>query len=439
MRAVGCMVEEGLEREALSDLGARSLTEEDEKNALWERRGGFRNLAGQTVTMTVQMCVERCWILQLHYAAIQAGNRCYCSRTLKGLSKLNETACYERCSGNCNQRCGAAIAISVFETGYQRVKVRDYKLIMKFFMGCYKRSLIQKLCRQKQRTGSKSDLVTGVLTPTLCLQYCAAPPRQFYVSVLKAKNACCCGSDVEEPHRHGRWRDAKYCDEPCGFDSSQRKYNMPCIGQGVAVYEMRGWEGRGYPERLRKFKTSEFSTESAAGWLWPKWPVGNYFELPEALPRPEDLEPPQKLKEEPETLGQEAGSTPQPEQPVVEPDNAGVDVVDVPVKEEETGVSVGLIVGIVVSCLIVLAAILYIVFKRKKDSMTDTEKAIAMMESKENANAHNSILEEKRRSAINRKFRRRQEREEADGTTGEDSQTETPDDENEAVLEPLLL
>nr|KAG5712377.1 hypothetical protein BaRGS_023956 [Batillaria attramentaria] len=65
------MVETGLEEEALKEEGRRAGEEAGYDKDLSERRGPFRNLVGQTDTLTVQLCVERCWLQRYDFAAMQ--------------------------------------------------------------------------------------------------------------------------------------------------------------------------------------------------------------------------------------------------------------------------------------------------------------------------------------------------------------------------------
>ena len=80
--------------------------------------------------MTVQFCVELCRAKRsLHVTALQ-GDKCICienSILQSDFSKLPETFCNEKCSGNPLQRCGDANGyFSVFDTAkYNPHKVSE--------------------------------------------------------------------------------------------------------------------------------------------------------------------------------------------------------------------------------------------------------------------------------------------------------------------------
>ncbi|XP_070179727.1 kremen protein 2-like [Littorina saxatilis] len=123
VKFIGCMTETKVAKEVLQMemLQEKPTKEEKERiDILVRSRGPFATMPVGTFSgMTVQVCVQRCWMARNHYAAIKNANRCYCAKSLgSSMMKVNSTLCYERCSGNCRQRCGGRMALSVYETGY---------------------------------------------------------------------------------------------------------------------------------------------------------------------------------------------------------------------------------------------------------------------------------------------------------------------------------
>ena len=55
----------------LKDLSLEPLMRNSGEDGLTELRGPFRTLVGDLSSMTVQMCVERCWVKRFLFAALQ--------------------------------------------------------------------------------------------------------------------------------------------------------------------------------------------------------------------------------------------------------------------------------------------------------------------------------------------------------------------------------
>nr|KAG5712376.1 hypothetical protein BaRGS_023955 [Batillaria attramentaria] len=116
--------------------------------------------------------------------------------------------------------------------------------------------------------------------------------------------------------------------------------------------------------------------------------------------------------------------------PIIEPDNAGVKVVDKPEEEEESsGSSVGVTVGVVICCLAIMGAVLFVVVGQKKDTTSDTEKAIALMQTTQSAG---DTVPERGKEEKKRKKNKKNKKGKTDG------ELDTTD-ENEAAKEPLLM
>ncbi|KAL8588905.1 hypothetical protein ACOMHN_051499 [Nucella lapillus] len=133
-----------------------------------KRRGSFKFMVGQHIAMTVQSCVQRCWIYRFDYAGLQNGDKCYCGMSTKGLATLNRSYCYSRCSGNCRQFCGGRVTMTVYKTGAKL---------------CREHRPDAPACESKQT----KDLFSFRMSAPMCVTHCFShhmPMAAFKVSVV---------------------------------------------------------------------------------------------------------------------------------------------------------------------------------------------------------------------------------------------------------------
>ena len=64
--------------------------------------------------MTVNMCVEICSNNGFEWAGLQYEKECYCGREAPKYEKIDEKDCSTSCGGNKEQKCGGALALSVY-------------------------------------------------------------------------------------------------------------------------------------------------------------------------------------------------------------------------------------------------------------------------------------------------------------------------------------
>ena len=64
--------------------------------------------------MTINMCVEICSNNGFEWSGLQYEKECYCSREPPKYEKIEEKECSTACGGNREQKCGSALALSVY-------------------------------------------------------------------------------------------------------------------------------------------------------------------------------------------------------------------------------------------------------------------------------------------------------------------------------------
>lgn len=237
---VGCMVKEGLEEVAAQDTTASN------RELVGKSRGPFVYHADNH--MTIKDCVIECWRQRYDFAALQGGQRCYCSTTTQGLIAVPNPFCYLRCNRNCRQHCGGHHALSVYRTGY--IKEPDVSFPEKYLklglLGCFRRRSVKELCIADGAKTKAPDLDTERMTAQMCCQYCFAFPtgnsngfQTYNVAVLKDKNSCCCGlfsNPLKFVEVTQQRMETKFCNVPCsGFHSPGCIGNEPLAFRDTLV------------------------------------------------------------------------------------------------------------------------------------------------------------------------------------------------------------
>ena len=65
--------------------------------------------------MTIEKCIQYCYIKSFRYAGVQFGYQCFCgNREVRKFGIVPETECNQTCAGNINQICGDADRNSIY-------------------------------------------------------------------------------------------------------------------------------------------------------------------------------------------------------------------------------------------------------------------------------------------------------------------------------------
>nr|KAG5700685.1 hypothetical protein BaRGS_029050 [Batillaria attramentaria] len=257
----------------------------------------------------------------------QGGSRCYCASGIRGLEKRSDRLCNERCQGNCRQRCGGTVAISVYETGYQQEPQLDFPnpTLRSGLTGCYKKSSLRAIC-PKSHERRYPVLRSGRMTAQMCALYCGADisTTRSEVAVLRDLDTCCCGPSHQRTLREPRVSNSK-CDVPCVGDE---KVNID-VGCG----------GGSYMVVYSISQDDKFELKDA---------IFGPPDIPNVATEPDVTDVTQSKQDDvnqpPEVPNEVAGIDTEvvvPSRPVIEPENTGVKVVDVP-EEESSGGSAAL-------------------------------------------------------------------------------------------------
>ena len=70
---------------------------------------------GGDLALTISKCQNACYLANLKYAGVKAGNECWCSTYVGGELAKNETDCNLPCSGDKKSICGGKERINVFK------------------------------------------------------------------------------------------------------------------------------------------------------------------------------------------------------------------------------------------------------------------------------------------------------------------------------------
>lgn len=76
-------------------------------------------------SMTHEMCFNLCSEHGFEYAGLQYQSECYCSRDAPLYEKISESECTQMCGGNKQQKCGGALALSVYRDTSVAARVPD--------------------------------------------------------------------------------------------------------------------------------------------------------------------------------------------------------------------------------------------------------------------------------------------------------------------------
>ncbi|KAK7104503.1 uncharacterized protein [Littorina saxatilis] len=367
------------------------------------KRGSFTFQADKTSPLTIHLCVYRCFQLKYKYAAMQGGKHCFCSANIRRLIPRTDDFCYERCPGNCRQRCGGLVTMSVYGTGFQ--KLPDLSVpanaLNKGFLYCWKRMALSFFCGRSRK---KPILKTPFMTPAVCTLYCNSGTIRYRTAIaaLKEPDECCCDSVQYDSGRDHKTVDRSVCSEPCAGDA-----NSGCVGKrlmknGQYEYFFTAYDIKKTAEHL-PIEPFRLFDPKVAGWIKPTYPADDYFELKDGIMqatldsrkskditrlnddvkgrRRRDLEGDLKrnvtraVDTMPELQGKKdqdpdemvkLGQSPPHAQPIVDPENTGVKVVDLPAVEDEDDHSVATVVMSVLACLLLVVGISVIIFKKKK-------------------------------------------------------------------------
>ena len=65
--------------------------------------------------MTIEMCIQYCYIKNFKYAGVQFGYQCFCGNSeVRIFGIVPETECNQVCVGNFNQICGDSNRNSIY-------------------------------------------------------------------------------------------------------------------------------------------------------------------------------------------------------------------------------------------------------------------------------------------------------------------------------------
>ncbi len=173
--------------------------------------------------MTVDMCTTACGNGGYTYAALQAGNQCFCSNSYGQFGTASDSECYMPCYGNAYQQCGAWWRNSVYSL---KPREDDPKFIASScvmvaqYQGCF--------VDDANRDLQGSVYISNDMTVELCAQTCNQ--QGFAVAGLQFATQCFCGSSF------GAYGQA-----------SESDCNVPCAGNGDQMC------GGGWRNNIYKF------------------------------------------------------------------------------------------------------------------------------------------------------------------------------------------
>lgn len=173
-----------------------------------------------TNEMTVEMCLAHCKQGNYEYAAVQAGNQCFCGNSYGRYGPSN--ACTLKCLGNQGQNCGGDYANDVYSVSGRVVSNEDRKAPwtgVSRYVGCFKDAPERDLVRE-----------TYTITNEMTVDMCAARCRQsgFAYAGLQAGNQCFCGNS------YGKFGPSNGCalkclgnqNQVCGGDWANSIYSL---------------------------------------------------------------------------------------------------------------------------------------------------------------------------------------------------------------------
>ncbi|XP_076464712.1 uncharacterized protein LOC143296573 [Babylonia areolata] len=260
VKYLGCMIDHGA-NDTAADSG---------------KRGSFVTEAKDISQVSINSCVYKCFALRFKMAAMQKGKLCFCGSHTRGLDDRRDEFCNEPCAGNCRQRCGGLVTLSVYETGYQkepRLTFDDW-ILKKGFVGCFRKKALGNVCTKQKK---KPNLKTPRMTPHLCALYCHSGRKyeQMPISALMTTEMCCCGK-LRDKARDAPYRvDDRRCMIQCAGAAKKAQWDKTqCVGKveidGVWEKTFTAWDAlrmveEGSPSEPR----SVFS--SKAGWIAPRF------------------------------------------------------------------------------------------------------------------------------------------------------------------------
>ncbi|PVD26621.1 hypothetical protein C0Q70_14298 [Pomacea canaliculata] len=338
-------------------------------------RGPFSHRPDVKGDLSVQKCVLHCWSERFNFAAMQGGSHCYCSSHVEELMTVRDWFCRERCVGTCREMCGGRVAMSVYETGYEKEPQQllsfSNDIVKAGMVGCYYKIGEARLCSSSREHHVKPAIRSGRMTPQLCALYCAAGGEKLKndVAVVTAKDACCCGTNTQlaTSGQDLQGVPLDQCAMACVGGS-----HSTCVGEGVlngrveqliSAYIIPKMLSVGMPV----VPAAVFQTDN--GWLYPKF-VDSFDVSEETLMKEdkelEELEMGGEKKTEEiktnRTVGEHA--TKLQSGPIVYPVNTGAEVKDVPKETHGGGTNLIVVGAVTVSILLFGASVGYAIQRR---------------------------------------------------------------------------
>ncbi|KAF2652395.1 heme peroxidase [Lophiostoma macrostomum CBS 122681] len=150
--------------------------------------GGSRALSGAASyddAMTVEKCAAACTQFQLF--GLEYGRECYCGNTLDASSVIAGLSdCSMACSGNSNQRCGAASRLSTYKN-LNYVAPVNTNITGYSYIGCYSEGTAT-------RALSDGSTTSDAMTVKSCSTFCSGAA---YFG-LEYGRECYCGSKLQD-------------------------------------------------------------------------------------------------------------------------------------------------------------------------------------------------------------------------------------------------
>ncbi|XP_025104975.1 WSC domain-containing protein ARB_07867-like isoform X2 [Pomacea canaliculata] len=254
-------------------VGFQVTDEEVVPDSVIGQRGSFRHLSGDVSQMTVQLCVLRCWNQRFTFAGIQDSKRCYCANTIIRMTKVLDENCNKRCLGNCKQRCGGLLALSTYETGYEKEPdqlVDNVRFHHYGFKGCYEFNEAAMCFDGNDHSKAYlPEMVSGRMKPQFCVAYCLSKGLKY--AILKSTSSCCCGWTFPDQLQPMTSRDP--CNIPCVGAPEPFCVGQEGVTHYVTVYFTQDLETKA------KFPRMNTVTLLTNGWILPQFSDNVNFEV----------------------------------------------------------------------------------------------------------------------------------------------------------------
>ncbi|KAF2876886.1 hypothetical protein BDV95DRAFT_673780 [Massariosphaeria phaeospora] len=187
-------------------------------------------------SMTNAQCIEFCAAKKFFYAGTEYSQECYCGRSIRNNATLvNDSDCFEPCSGNQTEPCGAPNRLSLYNTAppmpYLNPGVHGYRSL-----GCYSDSVAARTLTVGMGTAGGAES----LTVALCMSACAA--GSYFYAGVEYSGECYCGNTLAGD---GTPQDESGCKMACNGNMTES-----CGGSSrINIYTTRlappGWSSLG--------------------------------------------------------------------------------------------------------------------------------------------------------------------------------------------------